>query len=262
MPVRCPACNTPVTADPEEAVMRCTNRNCSAIIKESIRHFASREAMNIEGLGTKLISRLVDSGRIRTVADLYGLTLADWQAVERMGDKSAANIVEALERSKSAGLERLLFALGIRTVGRQSVRILVAHFQSLEKLSHATREDLLAVHEIGPEAAENLCSFFEDSSTAAILRQLQDAGVSINPVQLLSDNRLSGKTFVLTGTLQLASREAAGEMIRSHGGRVTNSVSKKTDYVIAGAEAGSKLTKARSLGIAVLNEDEFLKLIR
>jgi DNA ligase (NAD+) len=261
MPDQCPVCNTRVAADPDEAVIRCVNPDCPAIIKESIRHFASREAMNIEGLGTKLIGRLVDSGRVRTVADLYGLGIADWQAVERMGDKSAANIVEALERSKSAGLERLLFALGIRNVGRQSVRILVEHFKNLENLSRATRDELLAVHDIGPEAADKLRAFFGDSNTREMLRQLQDAGVSTTPVQLLSDNRLAGKTFVLTGALKAASREAAGEMIRRHGGRVTNSVSRKTVYVIAGAEAGSKLSKARTLGITVLDEDEFLTLV-
>ena len=178
-----------------------------------------------------------------------------------MGDKSAANIRAAIERSKSAGLERLLFALGIRTIGRQSSAILTGHFPSLEKLCRASRDELLSVHEIGPEAADSLRVFFEDSSALEMLKRIKDAGVSTEPIQSLTDNRFSGKTFVLTGALQFASREDAAEIIRRFGGRVANSVSKKTDYVIAGDSAGSKLVKARSLGIAILNEDEFLQLI-
>jgi len=261
MPVECPVCKAPVEALCDEAVMRCTNRSCPAIIKESIRHFAARNAMNIEGLGTKLINRLVDSGRVASIADLYMLSLADWQDVERMGDKSATNITAALERSKSAGLERLLFALGIRNIGRQSAGILTAHFKSLDALSRASHDELLAVHEIGPEAAECVREFFQNSTTINLLKGLQDAGVSIDPIQELFDNRFSGKTFVLTGTLQSSSREIAAEAIRRHGGRVANSVSKKTDYVVAGVSAGSKLTKARTLGIAILNEDDFFKLL-
>ena len=178
-----------------------------------------------------------------------------------MGDKSAANILAAIERSKSAGLERLLFALGIRNIGRQSAGILTGHFQSLEKLCRASRDELLSVHEIGPEAADSLRAFFEDNCALEMLKRMKDAGVSTEPIQSLTDNRFLGKIFVLTGALQFASRENAAEIIRRLGGRVANSVSKKTDYVIAGDSAGSKLVKARSLGIAVLNEDEFLQLI-
>jgi len=261
MPGQCPSCNSPVEAGIDEAVIRCTNRTCPAIIKESIRHFAAREAMNIEGLGVKLISRLVDSGRVSSIADLYMLSPEDWQNVERMGDKSAANITIALERSKAAGLERLLFALGIRNIGRQSARILTAHFRSLEKLCSASRDELIAVHEIGPEAAESLRVFFDEKGTMDMLTRLQDAGLSTEPMQALSNSRFAGKTFVLTGSLHSASRESAGEIIRRYGGRVAGSVSKKTDYVIAGDSAGSKLEKARTLGIAVLNEAEFVKLI-
>ena len=261
MPDQCPVCNTLVVADPDEAVTRCTNRDCPAIIKESIRHFAAREAMNIEGLGVKLISRLVDSGRVTSIADLYMLSSEDWQNVERMGDKSAVNIVAALERSKAAGLERLLFALGIRNIGRQSAGILADHFRSLEKLCSATRDELIAVHEIGPEAADCLRAFFDDMRMMDMLNRLKDAGLSTEPVQAATDKRFAGKTFVLTGTLHYASRESTADTIRQYGGRVAGSVSKKTDYVIAGDNAGSKLTKARSLGIAVLNEAEFVKLI-
>ena len=217
--------------------------------------------MNIEGLGVKLISRLVDSGRVSSIADLYMLSPEDWQNVERMGDKSAANIVDALERSKSAGLERLLFALGIRNVGRQSAGILADHFRSLEKLCSATRDELIAVREIGPEAADCLRAFFDDTRMMDMLNQLKDAGLSTEPVQAATDKRFAGKTFVLTGSLQSSSRESAGEIIRRFGGRVAGSVSKKTDYVIAGDSAGSKLMKARTLGITVLNEAEFIKLI-
>jgi DNA ligase (NAD+) len=261
MPVECPVCNAPVEALSDEAVMRCTNRSCPAIIKESIRHFAARDAMNIEGLGVKLISRLVDSGRVTSIADLYMLSLDDWQDVERMGDKSAANIKTALERSKSAGLERLLFALGIRNIGRQSSGILADHFRSLEKLCSATRDDLIAVHEIGPEVAECLRAFFDDTQTMDMLTRLKDAGLSTEPVQAPTDRRFAGKTFVLTGTLCYASRESASEIIRQYGGRVAGSVSKKTNYVIAGDNAGSKLTKARTLGITVLDEEAFKTLI-
>jgi DNA ligase (NAD+) len=203
----------------------------------------------------------VDSGRVSSIADLYMLSPEDWQNVERMGDKSAANITIALERSKAAGLERLLFALGIRNIGRQSARILTAHFRSLEKLCSASRDELIAVHEIGPEAAESLRVFFDEKGTMDMLTRLQDAGISTEPMQALSDSRFVGKTFVLTGSLQSASRESAGEIIRRYGGRVAGSVSKKTDYVIAGDSAGSKLMKARTLGITVLKEAEFIKLI-
>jgi len=261
MPAVCPVCKTPVEAAGNEAVMRCTNKTCPAVIKESLCHFASREAMNIEGMGTKLISRLVDSGRVKSIADLYMLSLVEWQDVDRMGDKSAANITSALERSKSAGLERLLFALGIRNIGRQSAGILAAHFQNLDNIISATREELIAVREIGPEAAECLRVFFDDPRILDMLKRLGDAGLSTKPVQSGIDNRFAGKTFVLTGTLQSASRESAGEAIRKYGGRVAGSVSKKTDYIIAGDNAGSKLAKAHTLGVTVLDEEAFKKLI-
>jgi DNA ligase (NAD+) len=262
MPDSCPACGSRVSAAADEAVVRCTNRECPAVIKESIRHFASRDAMNIEGLGVKLIEQLVDSGRVRSVADLFQLGHEDWQALERMGKKSAANIAAALEHSKSAGLERLIFALGIRGIGRQSAALLAAHFQSLDALRSATREELLDVHEIGPETADSIRSFFDDPQAAETLTSLMSAGVAVEPVQTISDNRLGGKTFVLTGALESFSRETASEHIRRCGGRVTGSVSKKTDFVVAGSDAGTKLDKARSLGVTILDEREFLELIR
>jgi len=261
MPAQCPGCGVAVSASDDEAVVRCTNRNCPAVIRESIRHFASRDAMNIEGLGSKLVSRLVESGRVTSCADLYDLSASDWQALERMGDKSAANIVAAIERSKNAGLERLLFALGIRSIGRQSAGILAAYFQSFEKMRSATRDDFMAVHTIGPEAADSLRAYFDDHRNLDMLARLQASGVAMHPVPGTSDNRLAHKTFVLTGVLQSASRERAAEMIRRRGGRVAASVCRKTDYVVAGESAGSKLMKARELNIPVLTEDEFLNLV-
>jgi len=261
MPPNCPACGRPASAVPGEAVVRCTNRLCPAIIKETIRHFASREAMNIEGLGEKLVGRLVDSGRVASVADLYALSPDEWLDVERMGGKSASNIAAALSRSKSAGMERLVFALGIRTIGRQSASLLTAHFQNLDALISASKDEYMAVHSIGPEAAESLRAYFDDDQNIAIIRRLREYGLCTEPMQAVSDSRFAGLTFVLTGTLRAASREAARELIRRHGGRTAAGVSKNTDYVVAGEGAGSKLAKARELGVTVLHEDEFLALL-
>lgn len=261
MPECCPGCGGPVSASPSEAILRCSNRSCPAIVRESIRHFASRDAMNIEGLGEKLIDRLVKNGSVATPADLYRLNHDDMQAVERMGEKSASNLAEALERSKSAGLERLLFALGIRSIGIQTARLLAAHFGSIEALRAASRDEFMAAYSVGPEAADSLKSFFSDPANMAMLEQLRAEGVSMLPQQPQKGTRLAGKTFVLTGTLQSLTREAASELIRSYGGRTSAIVSKKTDYVVAGTEAGTKLAKARKLDIAVLDEKEFLALI-
>ncbi len=261
MPSHCPACGSAISLSKDAAVARCTNSSCPAVIRESIRHFASREAMNIEGLGSKLVSRLVESGRVTSVADLYDLAADDWRAFDRMGEKSAANISAALERSKKAGLERLLFGLGIRSIGRQGAAVLAAHFQGFEKMRTASREEFMDVHTIGPEAAENLRAFFDDPRNLEIILRLQKAGLSVQPAQIHTDCRLGGKTFVLTGVLHSASRETAAEMIRQRGGRIASSVSKKTDYVVAGENAGSKLNKAKELGIPILKEAEFLDLI-
>lgn len=261
MPAQCPSCNTPVSADQDKAVLRCTNRNCPSMIKGALRHFVSREAMNIEGLGAKLIDRLVDSGLVSSVADLYMLTPEKLLGIEGMGDKSSANILASLEYSKSAGLERLLFALGIRNIGRQNAEILAARFNSLDKLCQASPDELMDIPDIGPEAAESIRTFFQNPCTIDTIKRLMDAGVSFDPKTTTSGNSLSGKSFVLTGTLKSFSREAAAERIRSQGGRVVNSVSKKTDYIIAGDSPGSKLDKARTLGITILSEDDLSELL-
>jgi DNA ligase (NAD+) len=262
MPDRCPECGSEIVRLEGEAAHRCIGLDCPAQIKGNIKHFASRGGMDIEGLGEKIVSQMLEKKLIRDPADLYYLKKADITGLERMADKSAENLLAALEASKNPPLEKFIFALGIRHVGEHVAKILAQNFKSPEDLIDATEESLISINEIGPEVAGSIIKFFSQSHNAAIIDKLQQAGIV--PVKVSYDglsNHLTGKTFVLTGTLEGFTRDEARNVIESRGGKVTSSVSKNTDFVVAGAEPGSKLEKAQSLGTTVLNEDEFQKLL-
>jgi DNA ligase (NAD+) len=266
MPARCPACGGEVSREEGEVAARCENLDCPAQLERRIQHFASRGAMDIDGMGEALVKQLVERKLVRGVADLYELRLQDLESLERMGEKSAANIVEALEQSKQRGLWRLIFGLGIRHVGATAARTLADHFGSMDTLSDAGVEELEAIHEIGPVMAASIADFFSKKENRKVVERLKKAGLHLEDRRSeIADRKVSqavvGKTFVLTGTLPSLKREEASEMIRQAGGKVSSSVSKKTDYVLAGEEAGSKLEKAKELGIRVLDEVEFRKLL-
>jgi DNA ligase (NAD+) len=261
MPDCCPVCGAEVSRSSEEAAFRCTGLQCRAKLKESIKHFASRRAMDIDGLGDKLVEQIVDRGLVKNVAGIYYISLEEWAALERMAHKSAQNIMKAVEKSKQAGLERLIFALGIRHVGEHTARILVSNLNSLKQIENATIEQLLSIHEIGPEVAESIVQFFRQAGNKAVLDLLQKAGVSVEPKYSLKSGKLFGKTFVFTGTLDHFTREQAEKKVQSLGGKSSSSVSIKTDYVVAGKDPGTKYDKAKKLGITILNEIEFKNML-
>jgi DNA ligase (NAD+) len=231
---------------------------CAAQRKQSLLHFAGRRAMDIEGLGDKLVDQLVDGGLIRTLPDLYKLGVDRLAALERMADKSAANLVAAMEKSKRTTLPRFLYALGIRHVGEATAKDLARHFGRIDRIMHASVEQLLEVNDVGPVVAQSICTFFEQPHNREVVEQLRAAGVHWSETDGAeaagAPRPLAGKTLVLTGTLPSLSRDQARDLIEAAGGKVAGSVSKKTDYVIAGSEAGSKLDRARELGVAVLDE--------
>ena len=263
MPLTCPdpACGGSVVKSENEAVYRCDNPTCPSVVKECIRHFASRRAMNIEGLGEKLVAQLVDKHVISSVADLYFVSRATWQNLERMAEKSAQNIVEALEKSKQAGPARLLYALGIRHVGENTAQLLLDELGSIAAVQAAEKEQLLNIKGIGDEIAESIIDYFSQEHTAAILHHLREAGVSLSLQKAPGEMPLQNKTFVFTGTLKRLSRTQAQQKVAGLGGKTASSVTKKTDYVVVGDSAGSKYEKAKKLEIAVLTEEEFLTLI-
>lgn len=262
MPLTCPSCGEPVTRDKDEAAaVRCTNSACPAQVSRSIEHFASKGAMNIEGLGPQLVELLLSTELIRDAADLYHLQAADVAALDRMGEKSAENLIGAIERSKSAGLERLIFALGIRGIGEVAAAALAARYRTLSACFAATREELIEIPDFGEITADYVLDFFSHPQNIALCERLAEVGVLTEATAEPVGDKLAGLTFVLTGTLPTMSRDAASALIRAAGGKVVGSVSKKTSYVVAGEEAGSKLTKAQSLGIPVLDEAGMLALL-
>jgi DNA ligase (NAD+) len=263
-PKKCPVCGSEVVRLPDEAVARCTGGLfCPAQRKQALLHFASRRAMDIEGLGDKLVDQLVDAGLVKTPADLYAIALEQLAGLERMGEKSAQNVLEALERSKRTTLARFIYALGIRNVGEATARDLAGHFGALEPLMSATDEALQEVPDVGPVVALSIRGFFGERHNRDVIALLRRRGVHWEEGRPRAPaGRLAGKTFVLTGTLAGMTREDATALIESRGGKVTGSVSKKTDYVVVGAEPGSKLAKAESLGIALLDEDGLKKLLK
>lgn len=264
MPAVCPSCGHPVTrdADGEGAAVRCENPACPAQRTRAMIHFASKDAMDIDGLGPQIVELLVKEGLVQDVADLYTLQAEQIAGLERMGERSAANLIAAIERSKEAGLERLLFALGIRQVGAVAGEALAARFGSMQNCLQATKEDFAAVSDIGEITAKNLTAFFARADVRVLIDRLAAAGVRMEAAAALpQDDRFAGKTFVLTGTLPTMTRDEASAKIKAAGGKTAGSVSKKTDYVLAGEEAGSKLTRAKELGVPVIDEETFLKML-
>ncbi|MGA2631301.1 MAG: NAD-dependent DNA ligase LigA [Terriglobia bacterium] len=263
MPKKCPVCGGDVHRSEGEVAYRCVNAACPARLKESLLYFAGRRAMNIDGLGDKLVDQLVDKEIVRDVADLYSLSQQQVAELERMGEKSAQNLVEEIENSKKAELARLIFALGIRFVGERTGQLLAEHFGSLDKLAKASEEELLQVEEVGPRVSEAIREFFGEKRNRAVIEKLRKAGLQFEQkVVRKTEGKLAGKQFVLTGTLPTYSRDEAKRLIEEAGGRVIGSVSKKTDYVVVGADAGSKLDKAKSLGVKTIDEAELVKLLK
>ncbi|NLG76573.1 MAG: NAD-dependent DNA ligase LigA [Xanthomonadaceae bacterium] len=266
LPAHCPVCGADVEREEGEAVARCTGGLfCPAQRKESLRHFASRRALDIDGLGSKIIDQLVERGMVQSPADLYALTEEQFASLERMGEKSAANLVASLERSKSTTLPRFLYALGIRDVGEATAAALAEHFGSLESLQEATEEEIQQTPDVGPVVAAHVRHFFDQEHNRDVIAALRAHGVhwpAMKRKRANGEGPLAGKTFVLTGTLDAMSRDEASERIAALGGKVSGSVSKKTSYVVVGAEPGSKLKKAQELGVELLDEQGFLALLR
>lgn len=262
MPNFCPSCGAPTIKDDESAV-RCTNADCPAQLLRNLIHFASKDAMDIDGLGPALLKSMREKGLVHNVADLYYLRASDIADLDRMGKKSADNLMAAIETSKSRGLARLLYALGIRQVGEKAAETLAGELSDVEDFFDTTVESLSRLDDIGAVTAQNIVEFFSHPSTRQIVDRLKSAGVvTAHKADKLSDNRFDGLTFVLTGTLPSMTRNEAEAMIKAHGGKVSSSVSKKTSYVIAGADAGSKLTKAQGLGVRIIDQSEFLELVK
>lgn len=263
MPSVCPSCGHPVVRDDfgDGAAVRCVFAGCPAQNARSIVHFASKGAMNIEGLGPQVVELLLASGKIKDVTDLYSLRAEDVEGLERMGKKSAENLVAAIERSKSRGLEKLLYALGVRQVGEVAAEEIAGKMRTLDACFEASFEDFASIEDIGEVTATALLEFFADERTREICEKLKAYGVKCESVAEPKKETLAGLTFVLTGTLPTMTREDASELIKKNGGKVSSSVSKKTSYVVAGEEAGSKLTKAQSLGVPVIDEDGLMKML-
>ncbi|MBQ9784077.1 MAG: NAD-dependent DNA ligase LigA [Clostridia bacterium] len=262
MPEKCPSCGEPVFYDADEgAATRCTNSQCPAQLSRGIEHFASKDAMNIDGLGPQIVDALLKNGLIRDAADLYTLRHEDVAQIERMGAKSAQNLIDAIERSKGAGLERLTYALGIRNVGEVAATALAARYGTLDALMQATVEELCEIADFGEITAQCVVNFFSHEQNRALCERLTAAGLLTASTAKPADDLFQGLTFVLTGTLPTMSRDEASEMIKAAGGKVSGSVSSKTSFVVAGEAAGSKLTKAQSLGVPVIDEDTLKAMI-
>ena len=262
MPDTCPECGAPVVRDPDGAALRCTGAECPAQRLRNIAHFASREAMDIDGLGISLCQSLIDSGLVRSPAELYSLEPQAVAALDHMGKKSAENLIAAIEKSKDAGMARLLCAFGIRQVGQKAAKVLAMHFGTLDKLMAATEDELMAIPDVGPTTAAYLRAWFENPQSQHQLRLLRAAGVSFESREQVVDHRFAGKTFVLTGALEHFSRDEASAVIERFGGKTSSSVSKKTSYLLAGENTGSKYQKALTLGTPIITEAEFLDMIR
>ncbi|MGE5839134.1 MAG: NAD-dependent DNA ligase LigA, partial [Deltaproteobacteria bacterium] len=262
MPDRCPVCGSKVERPEGEAAHRCTGLACPAQIKENLTHFASKAAMDMEGLGYKLLEQMVDKGIIRDQADLYFLKKEDLMRMERMGDKLAQNLLDAVDKSRTPSLANLIYALGIRNVGEHLASVLARNFKSIDNLAKQTKEDLTEVHEIGPIVAESIYNFFHNEKNLEVLKKLKKGGV-IFPQEItdLKEAPLSGKTFVLTGGLDSMTRDEARKIIETLGGRVSSSVSGKTDFVVVGKDPGSKYADAQRLSVKTITEEEFKNLI-
>jgi DNA ligase (NAD+) len=260
-PTQCPVCASELSKDEEAVALRCDNLQCPAQVTRSILHFVSRPAMNIEHIGPSLVESLLKDGLIKSVADLYFLKREQLENLERMAEKSAANVIDAIQQSKTRGLDRLIHGFGIRFIGKTSSTLLARQYKNLDALRAATLEELLSIHEIGDRMAESIFKFFRNPLTDALIARLREAGVSLEYQGAEGSDELAGKTFVLTGTLPTWSREEAKELIEKAGGKTTDSVSKKTSFLLAGEAAGSKLEKATKLGVKVISEDDLKKML-
>src|SRR5271154_726907 len=262
MPKKCPECGSTIHRVEGEVAYRCVNAACPAKRKESLLHFAGRHAMNIDGLGDKIVDQLVDKGMVKDVADLYELKLEEVANLERMAEKSAQNLLDEIAASKKNPLSRLIYALGILYVGERTGQLLAEHFSSIEDLAAAKAEDLENVPEVGPKVSASIVEFFSEPANRAIIKKLYKAGVRPTAEEReIKSQKFAGKSFVFTGGLANRSREEAGELVLQHGGKVSGSVSKKTDYVVVGTDPGSKRDKAKELGLTILSESEFEKLL-
>ena len=261
MPEHCPVCGGHVVRVEGEADHRCVNQKCPAKLRETILHFASRGVMNIDGMGDALVTQLTERGMVKDIADIYKLTKTDLLKLERMGDKSAQNVLDEIENSKKLPLERVIYGLGIRFVGERTAQFLAEHFGSLDAIEIASEEGLQEVEEVGPRIAKSIVEFFAEPKNRELVGELRAAGLQLKGRKKERGTKLAGKTFVLTGTLANYTRDEAKKMIEDAGGKVAGSVSKKTDYVVAGADAGSKLDKARELGVGVIDEKDMEKLL-
>ncbi len=261
LPEVCPVCGAPAVRDPDGAALRCTGAECPAQLLRNITHFASRDAMDIEGLGPAVVQQLVDNGLIRNAADLYSLHAAEIAKLDRMGAKSAENLIRAIEKSKANDLSKLIYGLGIRQVGEKAARVLAAHFRTFDALDAATAEELTEIDDVGAITAQCIVDYLAQPQSRDLINRLKAAGVNMESTAQLVDDRFAGMTFVLTGTLTRFDRKTAQGLIEERGGKAAGSVSKKTTYVVAGEAAGSKLKKAQELNIPVLTEDEFAKML-
>lgn len=262
MPIRCPVCNSHIERLADEAVARCSGGLfCGAQRKQALIHFAHRRALDIEGLGEKIVDQLVDQNLVRTPADLYCLGFTALANLERMGDKSADNLIQAINKSRNTSLARFIFALGIRHVGETTAKDLANHYQSMHAVMDATLADLLTVKDVGPVVADSIVSFMEEAHNREVIEQLLASGMQLSVEEKIISAAIAGKTFVLTGTFPTMTRDEAKDLLEKAGGKVAGSVSKKTDYVVAGSDAGSKLTKAEELGIPIIDEAAMLKLL-
>jgi DNA ligase (NAD+) len=262
-PKSCPACGAAVFRPEGEAISRCVNPSCPARLRESVLHFASRRAMNIDGLGDALVDQLLEKNLVREVPDLYSLTFEDLAGLERMGPKSSRNLLDQIEASRTRELPRLIFALGIRHVGEKLARTLAARFKSLDDLAHTTVEELTGVEDIGPKVAESIVFFFAQDGSRKLMTRLKEAGLNLSAgKEKTGSGTLEGQVFVITGTLASFSRDEAAERIEALGGKTATALSGKTAYLVAGSSPGSKLDKAKELGIRTIGEEEFLKLLK
>ena len=261
MPAVCPSCGAPVVHLEDEAALRCVNPECPAQALRNIIHFASRDAMDIDGLGTAVATQLVSKGMVHSAADLYTLTLEQLLTLDKFKEKSATNLLQAIQHSKQNNLDKLLFGFGIRNIGDKAAALLAEHFSSMQAIREATAEQIGEIDGFGGVMAQSVLEFFAKEGTADLVHRLADCGVNMQWKGEPKGDKLAGKTLVVTGTLETLSRSEAEALIVKNGGKASGSVSKKTSYVVAGAAAGSKLTKAQALGVPVLTEQEFLAML-
>jgi len=262
MPAKCPVCGSAIHRVEGEVAYRCVNSACPAKLKESVQHYAGRHAMNIDGLGEKIVDQLVEKRMVKDIADLYSLKVDEVAELERMGEKSAQNLIDEIDGSKKQPLDRLIYALGIQFVGERTGQLLAEDFSSVDELAAASAEELENVPEVGPKVAQSITEFFSEAANRNVIKKLNKAAVRPRAEKReVKSNKLEGKSFVFTGGLANRSREEAGALVVENGGKVIGSVSKKTDYVVVGTDPGSKYDKAKELGVTILTEGEFEKLL-